>query len=326
MLSNRKIVVYILLFCALWPLLLSNKTAQAQTGADLNLVLPDEELYVGSTLTVDINIMGAVDLYGLQVDCQVDSTILTWQTAQFGDFFTESLVGTNEVDATAGTWSGAISQRNPAPALTGDGLFATLTFEVIDSGTTTLTCTPLAVDRDGNELPIVFNSETITVIDTSAFSGEVSGQATYQGRTTHAGIQIKASGPFTKSIVSTETGQFAIDELDNGAYIIEADADLHLPNCASVTVSQDKIVTLAALDLAGGDVDDSGAIKINDATLVGSNFGLSDTSSPAMDARADINADGEVNVQDLSMLGGNFGKEGCQEWNVVSSSSAETSS
>jgi hypothetical protein len=308
-LVTRKIFLYLYL-AMLGFILPAIKQAEAQTGMQLHLAPTETDVYAGGVFDVEITVAGAEALYGLEITCQVDPALLTWQTAQYGDFFTESLMGTNSVDPEAGTWTGAVSQKNPAPALSGGGLFATLTFEAVTPGEVTISCEPLAVDRDGNELPIAVASEPFSI----GFAGGVAGRVIYQGRTDHSGIEVQATGAFTNSVQTDAIGQFEISELDRGDYTVEADAELHLPSCALITPSGGEIVTLRPIALAGGDTDDSDAIKINDATLVGSNFGLSASSSPPMNPNADINADGQVNVQDLSILGGNFGREGCQEW------------
>jgi hypothetical protein len=79
-------------------------------------------------------------------------------------------------------------------------------------------------------------------------------------------------------------------------------------------VNNSEPIVLPSTALFGGDTNDDGEIRIDDATLIGSNFGLSISTTPKMNPHADINADGQVNVQDLSILGGNLGRAGCQEW------------
>ena len=315
-LVTRKAFLYTLILTLLWLLLPLSAPAQAQTGTVLAITTGETEIYAGSIFTAELNITGANKLYGLQIDCQVDPTQLAWQSSQFSDFFTTPLVGANNVDTEAGVWNGAISQKNPGPALSGDGLIATLTFEALAPGSASITCKPLAVTRNGKELAVSMSATTIEILET--LGGNITGSAVYQGRTTHTGIAVEATGPLNKQIETDESGQFALDGLNEGDYTIQADAPLHLPNCATVALAGGTTVALTPMALVGGDTDDSNAIKINDATLLGSNFGLSATSSLAMNPNADINADGQVNVQDLAILGGNFGKEGCQTWSIGS--------
>lgn len=319
----RNLLIYLMLFVALVvaPRQIARAAGpQGETSLYLEAV-QTLSLYPGGTLTLDVHIDEAIALYGLQVTCQADPTILAGQSAEFGDFFTESIVGANQMDETAGTWLGAMSQKNPAPALDGYGVFATLTFEALTPGTTTIVCEPIAASRDGAELPISAEPLTVTVLDPTGLGGIVVGSVVYQGRTNHAGIEVLATGLLEQAMVTDELGQFELTQLPDGTYDIQADAPLHLPSCTLADVTAEQVASLDPTYLAGGDVDDSDAIKINDATLVGSNFGLS---SPEMDPRADINADGQVNVQDLSILGGNFGKEGCQEWLLPSERLIET--
>ncbi len=320
---NRPVFLYLLLLAVIFMLPLARE-ADAQSGMSLDVIPPTTEIYAGGSFEVTMQITGARDLYGLEVTCTVDPTVLAWQSSQFGDFFSQSLTGANGVDTDTGTWTGAISQKNPAPALSGDGLYATLTFDALAAGTTTITCDPLAVDRDGGELAIVVNSDPLEVVDRAVIPGAVAGEVIYQGRTEHTGIEVNAVGPTTKRVQTDEQGQFELIDLESGSYTIEATAPMHLSSCATVTLEGADEATLLPVSLTGGDLDESGAIKINDATLVGSNFGLTTTSSPAMNPNADINADGQVNVQDLSILGGNFGKTDCQTWPTGSSDSPDT--
>jgi hypothetical protein len=262
---------------------------------------------------VVLNIENATKLYGLQINCQTDPTILAWQNVEFGNFFTDSLTGANTVDAAAGTWVGAISQKNPAPALNGNGLFATLTFEAIAPGTSTVTCEPLAANRDGFEVAMGAGNTSVTVNEAPLF-GLLNGSVLFQGRSDHSGITVDSAGTTQKTTVTDATGQFQLADLENGEYTVTVDANLYLPTCATASVTNGQVTTLEPTLLIGGDTNDDNEIRINDATLIGSNFGLTATSNPVMNSNADINADGQVNVQDLSILGGNFGKSGCQNW------------
>ena len=208
-----------------------------------------------------------------------------------------------------------LAKKNPAPALNGDGVFATLTFQALASGTTAVVCEPLAAGRDGFAVPVSVVSTPVTVNNgPTGTVGLLLGQIMYQGRSDHAGMRVTVAGLTSIETMSEAAGQFEINELDGGNYDVTVDATLYLPTCATLAVNPGEITTLESTLLYGGDTDDDNEIRINDATLIGSNFGLTPSSTPAMNPRADINADGLVNVQDLSILGGNFGKTGCQPW------------
>jgi hypothetical protein len=273
---------------------------------------------VGDTIEVDAFISGAAELYGLQVTCTVDPAVLAWGGATFGNFFTNPLVGSNQADAAAGTWTGAVSQKNPAPALSGAGLFATFTFSAVGPGTTTINCEPLAATRDGTQLSIAPLSGPITVGATiERKTMQVNGSATYQGRKTHSNIVISLLSLPDNEVTTNGSGQFGMNGLAQGNYTLQADQALYLPSCQTLIIIPGETVTLASTVLAGGDTDDNGQIKINDATLIGSNFGLSDTTPTPPNPQADINADGRINVLDLTILASNFGKEGCQAWEAT---------
>ncbi len=278
----------------------SEMTLQVQVSGDA-------EVYPGDTVTVNLNVQGANDLYGLQTNCSVDPASLSLQNSVFGDFFDHPLIGANVADAGAGTWMGALSLQNPADPLSGDGLFATLTFTAIAPGSAAIICQPLASNRDGFELSISASAASVTILAVGGLNGGV----TYQGRLDHGNIEVTVTGPVTNSALTNSAGQYQLNQLKPGSYEVRADANLYLPNCIPATVTGAQTTTLADTILAGGDTNDDNKIKIGDATLISSNFGLV---VPPADPHADINIDGTVNVQDLSILGGNFGLKGCQAW------------
>ncbi len=276
------------------------------------------QVHPGDPVEVEVAVNGIRELYELQLNCRVDTAVLVWQEAEFGDFFTDPQIGGRQIGTTSGTWFGALSQKNPAPALSGNGSFAKFIFEAVAPGTALVSCDPLASDRHGIELPLSVVSNSIIVLDSSVpipeSLGRIEGTATYQGRNDHANIFVAVAGSMGKYVQTDVTGQFQVDALHSGGYNVKADAAQYLPSCTSLAVNQGQVITLAPTILEGGDTDDDGEIRINDATVIGSNLGLSASSSPPMDPRADLNADGLVDIQDLTILGGNFGKQGCQAW------------
>ena len=320
MASSRKtqnLPLYLFSFFILCLLIPAVTKANGSSEAYLDLQPIQAEVQPGDMVEINVILTDANALYGLQVTCSADPAVLAWQSTQFGDVFTEPLIGARNIDVTAGTWTGAISQKNPAPPLFGSGSFATLIFEAVAPGTTAVSCEPLASDRDWLQLPTSTTvSPPIVVLDQAEISSGIVGRVIYQGRTNHAGIEV-AVVQAGVVLETSDTGQFELGNLNEGTYLVQADAALHLPSCARAVINANEMIELESTTLVGGDIDDSNEIRINDVTLVGSNFGLRMPTTQRMDTRADINADGEVNVQDLSILGGNFGKSGCQEWLLV---------
>lgn len=279
---------------------------QLNPPAELAPSLGDEEIYPGDTFTVDLNIVGANDLYAAQASCAVDPTILEIQDAVLGDFFANPLIGINEIDGAAGTWFAGLSLQYPAEPLSGDGHLATLTYQALTHGETALTCEPLFPDRDGFELPVIAHDAAIVVLE----YGAVGGIATYQGRLDHAEIAVTATGPASMIASTDDEGHFEIAQLRHGSYTIQADASRYLCRATAVEIAGGP-VALPDTVLLGGDANDDEEINIGDATMVAANFGLT---VPPADANADINGDGVVNIQDLAILGGNFGRVGCLDW------------
>jgi hypothetical protein len=267
----------------------------------------EEELYPGDTVSCDVTINGQ-EVYGVQSSCTNNPAALTLQEATFGDFLTSEphLIGTNALDAAAGSWLGAITLRLPALPLYGEGTFANLTYEALTPGSSTISCTPLFSNQDGFELLSSSSPYTVTVLSFAS----IEGISTYQGRTEHDGIEITASGAVTTTAISDESGNYSLTNLKSGSVNIQADAERYLPSCTTSDINAGERLTLEALTLRGGDANDDGAIDIADATLLTGVFGQN---APPADVRGDINNDGVVNIQDFSILGGNYELEGCQE-------------
>jgi len=281
-------------------------------GPYLQVEAAQSQVYPGETVTVKVTLNEVKDLYGVQLNCQVDPGMLAWAGGEFAEFFTSPLIGAKSGDAASGEWLGAISQKNPAPALSGSGLVVSLSYTAVAVGESKVTCDPLASDRDGFELQLDALSDQVTVLDPNGGAGQLEGQISYQGRLAHSGIVVTVSSDQVNEVGQTdEAGRFEVSDLPNNSYSVRADGALHLARCTEANVVDGQVTSLLPITLVGGDTDDDEEIRINDATLIGSNIGLS---GAAMDPRADINADGQVNIQDLSILGGNFGKSGCQEW------------
>ncbi|MBN1583199.1 MAG: hypothetical protein JXA89_20995 [Anaerolineae bacterium] len=264
------------------------------------------QVYPDDSIAVELDIANASDLYAAQSACAVDPVILEIQSSAWGDLFANPLIGINEIDGAAGTWFGGLSLQNPAEPISGSSRLATLTYQALSHGQTTLTCDPLFSDRDGFGLLVTAYDTEITVLE----YGTVEGVATYQGRLDHLDIAITAAGP-TAVVESTDNeGRFELGQLRHGSYTIQADAPRYLCRSTEVEITGGPVV-LPDTILLGGDANDDNEINIGDATLVAANFGLT---VPPADERADINGDGVVNIQDLAILGGNFGQVGCLDW------------
>ena len=267
----------------------------------------------GDVVDATVVVKNAASLYGLQMTCNIDPAVLSWESADFSDMFTDPIIGARNLDNGGGTWTGALSQKFPAPALNGDGVFATFRFTALADGVTSLSCDPTASDSDGTLLSMQTLNTGVTVARPVVIpkTSTIAGSVKYQGRPTDQNIAVDVATLQQEIVNEDGQGSFTIANVDSGTHTVMADAELFLPSCTDISVNTDEKVTLQPTVLRGGDLNDDNEIRVNDATLLGSNFGLK---AGTMNPKADINNDGEVNVQDLSILGSNFGKQGCQQW------------
>jgi hypothetical protein len=124
---------------------------------------------VGSSAPTNVNIVleGVKNLYGAEVHLLFDPTLLQQQDAdtnlpgnQFvlGSSFNKSssFVALNKADNQVGTADFAVTLLNPAPALEGRVVLATLRFLAVKAGTATVRCTQVILaNREGQALPNV---------------------------------------------------------------------------------------------------------------------------------------------------------------------------
>ncbi len=160
------LLLAILLSAGLWRPSAVEANMVVASGANLTVVVNPTSGLVGSSVAVALNLSNASNLYGLQVDCSVDPAVLTGQSRTDGTIFTNGnsfiLDGNPQ---TNGTWSISGSLLNPAPAFSGSATAFTLNYKVASAGTSPVTCIAMAVDADGNVVPV-------TVVNGS-FSGLV---------------------------------------------------------------------------------------------------------------------------------------------------------
>jgi hypothetical protein len=68
------------------------------------------------------------------------------------------------------------------------------------------------------------------------------------------------------------------------------------------------MISMPAVSLIAGDVDNNGAINQLDALTIRMNY------NNAIPTAADLNNDGVINVLDLGILAENYGKSGVLPW------------
>jgi len=309
------------------------------SGARLVVAVQAGGTAVGEPVQVELQLQNLDGLYGLQVDCAVDATVLGSGIRGDGDVFTNSnsfvVDGGYQSD---GTWSIGASLLNPTPAFSGNGVAFRLGLVVAGAGSSAVNCTALAVNLDGDELPLsVVNGywegvsggetatpETPTAIPSltptpepatstptaepatatpEASSGTLSGHAAYEKRNDQSGItvQVLVGGTAAGSVVTNGSGAYVFTGVPEGAYVVMASAAGHL----SAQIEALSGTTAPLIVLVAGDADGNGVIDLIDASYVGANYSIQ---APPAPSQVDFNGDQIIDLMDLVLVGKNFGK------------------
>ena len=133
----------------------------------------NSEVAVGATRTVNIRIENVEGLYGAEVHLTFDPALLEVVDAdqglsgvqiQPGSFITPDFTGQNAVDQAAGKIGFAIAQMPPQEAVSGSGVFATVTFKGKAAGDSAISLTSaLLSDQSGNFINASTQGGTIAV-------------------------------------------------------------------------------------------------------------------------------------------------------------------
>lgn len=291
----------------------------------------------GATVNVALNLVGVSNLYGLQVECAVDPSVLTGSTLTGSDAFNNNnsfvVNGGYQSD---GRWLVAATRLLPNPAINGDALAFTLTYTVQSGGATAVTCETIAADQNGQEIALTvvngsFNgipatntpqptvvpsleptatvtpSLTFTPIPTGSKSS-ISGSVAYQSRSEQSGINVtlqRADGSIAAALVTGMDGRYTFTDVPVGQYTLALEGAEHLTANKAVNVAADgQTVETGNVVLRAGDTDANQLIDLADAAFVGANFG---NPQPPAPTQADLNRDGKIDIRDLVLVGGNFG-------------------
>lgn len=287
----------------------------------------------GQAVSVALKLANITGLYGLQAQCSANAGIISGTSRADGDVFTAAnsffVDGGYQAD---GTWMVAASLLAPNAAFSGSGTAFTLHYTVNAAGTSDLTCAVLAVDENGQELPVEVINGSLLVNEPPAPTQEptaepttpaptappvtpeptqpstIVGVAHYQNRPDNAGITAQLYAPDHSLVAETTTdtdGSYSFSNVALGAYVLHLSAPQHLPVSRTVAVETGGSTVDAGADtLLAGDTNDDGAVDIADATFIGANFGAAVPPAPG---NADLNADSAVDISDLVLVGGNYG-------------------
>jgi hypothetical protein len=295
----------------------------------------------GSTISVDLALFNVQNVYGLQTTCTVDPNILQGATRSDGDVFnTTNSFFVDKGFQADGNWVVGVSRLQPNPVFAGNGVAFKLGYTVKASGQTSVTCTALGVDANGQEVALKvvngsFNGAIVatplpttapsatpqpTVVENTPVptdnpqataatgSSTISGKMLYQNHPDNANITVQlvdTQGNAIATVTTGADGAYQFKNVPTGTVGVTAIADLYLRigKVVNVTANSQQI-DLGSITLPGGDTDKSGDITVADASLIGANFDVPVNPAPTA---ADINGDGVINIRDLAIIGGNFG-------------------
>lgn len=154
-----------LVLVLLATLLLGVSSARAFAAQNTAVVHPDPlsvGMRSGEEKEISIAVENVKNLYGIEFQIRFDPKIVQVQDADkskagvqvaIGDWLQDGFVAANEVDNSKGTISFAATLLNPAPALDGDGIVATINFRGKGDGTSALKLSKaILATRDATEI------------------------------------------------------------------------------------------------------------------------------------------------------------------------------
>ncbi|MSP13623.1 MAG: hypothetical protein EXR62_11795 [Chloroflexi bacterium] len=290
-------------------------------STQLTIAPASQQVSQGGQVTVDLRVEGITNLYGADVTLNFNKDLLEVVDAdgnggngvqiQPGTFLNpaNATITYNMVDNSTGMIRFAISLLNPAPAATGSGVLARVTFRGKTVGTSPVAWTSISLrDVNGNPLNAGGASASIQVVAANG-GGTVTGKVLLEGRSNHSGTSIVVDG--LGPVNTAADGAYTVNSVPAGSHTITAQHNGYLTAQRSVTVGAGATVVLPDATLLAGDLDNTNNVGLTDLVLLASNYGLT---VPPADSRADINGDHLVNLADLVLLAHNYGLAGPTGW------------
>lgn len=145
----------LLLLMALLVMVAPTAAQDAPPPPVVRLEVNPQVAKVGDAVTIAIRLENVTELYGLQVVCQVDPTVIVGSSHLEGDAFTSA--NSFYVDQGMkpdGRWLVAATRLQPNPAFNGNGTAFTLQYTLQSAANANLGCTVLGVDSHSAPLPL----------------------------------------------------------------------------------------------------------------------------------------------------------------------------
>lgn len=132
----------------------------------------------------------------------------------------------------------------------------------------------------------------------------------------------KTSPAFTYDIWSDTNGEFLIENISEGNYVVTVKNSHTLSVAAAATITQGYVTVIEFDPLLEGDANNDNHITELDFSLLSKAFGTFQGGN-GYNSNADFNVDTVISILDFSLLAGNYNKKGYQ---IAESSYSELSS
>ncbi|MBZ0288035.1 MAG: carboxypeptidase regulatory-like domain-containing protein, partial [Anaerolineae bacterium] len=305
----------------------TNTPTLAPTNPTLKAEFVPSSANPGENVNLQLNLYNVANVYGLQVQCQVDPGALTGGNYTEGEFNSSNSYFVDQEFQPDGSWLIGASRLQPSTPISGNVTAFSLNYTVSGPGDTEANCTALIVDQNGDEIAVdmqngIFDgieppvqteeptqpSATSTPTNTplpptetpipptatpvpptetpipTALSS-VKGVVRFQNRPDNAGITIRlldGNGTSPVELMTAPDGSYQFTDVPVGSYNLHLSAPGHLAVTQAVTVDADgKIIDAGSMILRAGDTDQNGAIDLQDAALIGANFGVTAPPAPS---------------------------------------------
>lgn len=291
-------------------------------------------LAAAGTVEVNVNLANVTNLYGIQLDCTVDPSVLAGTSYTGSDGFndTNSFFVNKGFDAQTGRWSIGVTRVRPSAPITGSMLAFKLSYSILQVGANpAFNCSVQAVDVNGADVlvDVVITSldgqliatmvptgqpqptliPTATVVPPTITPGGFSliqGVAQYPGRIDHAGITVSlySLDTFLAEATTLSDGAYQFKDLPIGVYLVRINAPHSLQIEHQILVKANSQLIDLGIDLLPmGDIDSNGSIDLADASFIGANYGVDAVLAPA----GDLTQDKVIDINDMVLVGNSFG-------------------
>ncbi|MBC7234667.1 MAG: hypothetical protein H5T69_02410 [Chloroflexi bacterium] len=310
-------------------------------------------LTLGDVRQIDVKVAEVTNLQGVEFHITYDPTILAILDEDagipgiqiaLGPFLSPGAVAQNQVDTVAGVIHVAYTQSNATPPQSGSGTVASFRVQAVAVGATPLGMHGTALlDGSLNSIPHSAVGGFVAV-DTRVVTGHVY----LEGRTQHAGTQIRHGS--TLLALTRNDGSFIFaSPVGVGENLgLTATHMGYLTATKTLLITADPVVDAGDVILVAGDAAGprttvaraggcpgdptivvpglpDGRVNIIDLAFVSGRFGAAEgdlTWQPSSDGchpdwfayRADINGDGVVNILDVVRVANNYGAVGPIPW------------